>query len=66
MADRSAPEQLEAQLRTDLARYPNSSALQMALGNLYASQNRWAEAQKAFFEVPSITRSIAVRTPQVS
>lgn len=50
MADRSAPEQLEAQLRTDLARYPYSSALQMALGNLYASQNRWTEAQQLFFE----------------
>ena len=50
MADRSAPEQLESQLRTDLARYPYSSALQMALGNLYASQSRWTEAQQTFFE----------------
>ena len=49
MADRSAPEQLEGQLRADTTRYPNSSALQMALGNLYASQNRWAEAQQSFF-----------------
>ena len=50
MADKSAPEQLEAQLRADLSRYPSSSALQMALGNLYASQNRWTEAQQSFFE----------------
>jgi Flp pilus assembly protein TadD len=50
MADRSAPEQLEGQLRADIARYPHSSALQMALGNLYASQNRWGEAQQSFFE----------------
>jgi Tfp pilus assembly protein PilF len=51
MADnKAAPEQLEAQLRNDLQRYPYSSALQMALGNLYASQNRWTEAQPQFFE----------------
>jgi Flp pilus assembly protein TadD len=50
MADKSAPEQLEAQLRADLSRYPSSSALHMALGNLYASQNRWTEAQQSFFE----------------
>jgi len=50
MADKSAPEQLERQLRIDIGRYPQSSALQMALGNLYASQRRWTEAQQAFFE----------------
>jgi cytochrome c-type biogenesis protein CcmH/NrfG len=50
MADKSAPEQLEAQLRADLSRHASSSALQMALGNLYASQNRWTEAQQSFFE----------------
>jgi tetratricopeptide (TPR) repeat protein len=51
MADsRAAPDQLEAQLRSDAQRYPQSAALQMALGNLYASQGRWTEAQQVYFD----------------
>ena len=50
IADLSQPEQLEGQLRADIARYPQSAALQFALGNLYASRGRWEDAQAAFFE----------------
>jgi Tfp pilus assembly protein PilF len=50
IADMSQPEQLEAQLRADIARYPQSAALHFALGNLYAARGRWEEAQAAFFD----------------
>ncbi len=50
LADLSRPEGLEEQLRADLTRYPQSPALHFTLGNLYASQGRWSEAQAAYFE----------------
>jgi tetratricopeptide (TPR) repeat protein len=59
MADLSHPETLEEQLRTDLARYPQSAALHFALGNLYASRGRWEDAQSAFFEALRLEPSSA-------
>ena len=50
IADMSQPEQLESQLRADIARYPQSAALHFALGNLYAARGRWEDAQAAFFD----------------
>ncbi|HET9469702.1 MAG TPA: tetratricopeptide repeat protein [Usitatibacter sp.] len=50
LADFSRPEALESDLRADLAREPRSAALNLTLGNLYAAQGRWAEAQAAYFE----------------
>jgi Tfp pilus assembly protein PilF len=50
LADFSKPAGLEEQLRADITRYPQSPALQFTLGNLYASQSRWNEAQAAYFE----------------
>jgi tetratricopeptide (TPR) repeat protein len=50
LADLSRPEGLEEQLRADITRYPQSAALHFTLGNLYASQSRWNEAQAAYFE----------------
>jgi Tfp pilus assembly protein PilF len=50
LADGARPEAVESQLRSDLGRHPTSAALHFALGNLYASQARWNEAQAAFFE----------------
>lgn len=50
LADFNRPEGLEEQLRADLTRYPQSPALHFTLGNLYASQSRWNEAQAAYFE----------------
>lgn len=43
----------ESQLKTALARQPDSSALYFALGNLYARQDRWSEAQQAYFHAYS-------------
>jgi len=39
----------ESRLKTTLASQPESPALLFALGNLYASQSRWSEAQQAYF-----------------
>jgi tetratricopeptide (TPR) repeat protein len=50
MADFSRPDAVETQLRADIARYPQSAALLVALGNLYAEQSRWSEAQAAYFD----------------
>lgn len=50
VSDYSSPEALESSLRSDIQRYPNSAPLRVALGNLYASQSRWTEAQSVFFE----------------
>lgn len=50
LADLSRPEGLEEKLRADISRYPQSPALHFTLGNLYASQSRWTEAQAAYFE----------------
>jgi len=50
LSEGAAPEAVEAQLREDVARYPDSAALQFALGTHYAGLGRWGEAQAAFFE----------------
>jgi len=67
LADFSRPEALEAQLRGDLDRSPDSPALQLTLGNLYAAQGRWTEAQSAYFEAhrldpgsPEVAHNLAV------
>lgn len=39
----------ESRLKTLLATQPDSAALHFALGNLLAAQNRWPEAQQAYF-----------------
>jgi len=50
VSDYARPEALESSLQADIQRYPASAALRVALGNLYASQARWTEAQNVFFE----------------
>ncbi len=44
----------ESRLKTLLASQPDSSALHFALGNLYARQGRWSEAQQAYFEAYAV------------
>jgi tetratricopeptide (TPR) repeat protein len=44
----SAPAQ-EGELRALLNRYPELAPLHFALGNLFAGQQRWSEAQHAYF-----------------
>lgn len=49
-ASGARPEALEAQLKALISKDPNAAPLQFALGNLYAGERRWTEAQQAFFE----------------
>ncbi len=44
------PDALEAQLKTLISKDANAAALQFSLGNLYAGERRWTEAQQAYFE----------------
>jgi tetratricopeptide (TPR) repeat protein len=67
LADASRPGAVEARLREDVMRHPQSSALHVALGNVYAAQKRWSEAQGEYFEAhrldpanPDIAFNLAV------
>jgi Flp pilus assembly protein TadD len=42
-------QQSESRLKTLISQQPDSTSLNFTLGNQYASQRRWAEAQQAFF-----------------
>lgn len=59
LADGAAPEAVEAQLREDIARFPDSAGLRFALGSHYAAQGRWGEAQAAFYEAHRIDPTAA-------
>jgi Tfp pilus assembly protein PilF len=59
LSDFSRPEAVESQLRGDVARNPQSSALHFTLGNFYASQSRWGEAQFEYFEAHRIDAASA-------
>lgn len=48
------PLQAESHLKTLLAEQPESAYLQFALGNQLARQQRWPEAQQAYFKAYSI------------
>ena len=50
LADQGRGESLEPQLLADIQRYPAQPALRVALGNVYAAQGRWSDAQAAYFE----------------
>ena len=50
LADGGRAEALEPQLVADIHRYPTQPALRVALGNVYAAQGRWNDAQAAYFE----------------
>lgn len=43
------PQSTESRLKSLLSAQPESAALNFALGNLYARQNRWPEAQQVYF-----------------
>ena len=43
------PQTAESRLKSLLSAQPESATLNFALGNLYARQNRWAEAQQVYF-----------------
>lgn len=46
---RSDPAQAESRLKKILAQNPNTGSALFALGNVYAQQSRWAEAQQFYF-----------------
>jgi Tfp pilus assembly protein PilF len=50
LSDYGDSQGLESQLRGEIARNPQSPQLHFTLGNLYASQSRWNDAQVEFFE----------------
>ena len=50
MEQETNPDGIESRLRSDLAQNPQSAPLRFALGNLYAAQSRWGEAQAEYFE----------------
>jgi Tfp pilus assembly protein PilF len=50
LEDLARPDALESQLRGDLSGSAASAGLHFTLGNLYAAQSRWNEAQAAYFE----------------
>lgn len=47
------PVAAESRIKSLLATQPDSAALQFALGNLYARQSRWSDAQQAYFQALS-------------
>ena len=49
VSDTKSPS-LEGELRALVSRNPETSSLRFTLGNLYASERRWVEAQQAYFE----------------
>lgn len=40
----------ETELRTLVSQHPETASLRFSLGNLYASERRWVEAQQAYFD----------------
>lgn len=66
------PIQTESRLKFLLANQPDSSSLHFTLGNLYARQGRWNEAQQAYFsayaadsENPDYLFNLAISLEQV-
>lgn len=49
----------ESQLKQMLAEQPRSASLNYALGNVYADQSRWADAQQAYFNARMLEPSNA-------
>ncbi len=65
-------ESAEEQLLRDIAEHPDAAPLRFALGNLYASQSLWTQAQSAYFEAhrldpgnPDILHNLAVSLDRI-
>ncbi len=59
MSAYSTSEDNESQLKQMISEQPRSAALHYALGNLYAQQSRWADAQQAYFDARMLEPSNA-------
>jgi tetratricopeptide (TPR) repeat protein len=55
--DNVDPVASESRVKESLARTPRDANLHFALGNLYAEQARWAEAQQSYFEAYRLDNS---------
>jgi Tfp pilus assembly protein PilF len=73
MGESGDPVQTESRLKLLLARQPDAHAARFALGNLYASQRQWREAQQAYFDAhaadpenPDYLFNLAVSLDQLS
>lgn len=53
-SERHAPIQAESRLKDSLASQPDAIGTQLALGDALAAQQRWAEAQQAYFQAHSL------------
>lgn len=54
----TSPSRQESQLRALQNEYPDVAPLAFALGNLFASQSRWNEAQNAYFDALLIANEV--------
>ena len=53
-ASQGDPTSAESELKSALAMQPESASLLVALGNLFAREGRWSEAQEAFFRAYTV------------
>lgn len=53
------PVSSESRIKNMLALQPNAAHLHASLGNLYASQNQWSQAQQSYFEAHRLDASNA-------
>lgn len=53
-SERHDPMQAESRLKDSLTNQPDASATHLALGDTLAAQQRWAEAQQAYFQAHSL------------
>jgi Flp pilus assembly protein TadD len=54
LALRGAVDGTDSRVKNLLAQHPDSAALHFALGNQYADQSRWSEAQQSYFNAYSL------------
>ena len=57
LQDNVDPVASESRVKESLTRTPHDANLHFALGNLYAEQARWAEAQQSYFEAYRLDNS---------
>ncbi len=72
MSESADPLRGESQIKILLREEPNAPYLHFTLGNMYAEQNRWGEAQSAYFAAyrlqndnPDYTYNLAVSLDQL-
>ena len=54
MVGRADPQAAETRVKQLIARDPNAAYLYFTLGNTYVDQNRWPDAQQAFFQAHNL------------